>query len=104
MLVCVDDIVAGVTDGNGYHYQDCQHQIHHGNAGWGRFQRRHPRGQGAPAAATGSPAMAGVNAVAVVTYAHYACVADCTGAMANAWEDTAGCAQANRLHENILKY
>ena len=27
----------------------------------------------------------------VVTYAHYACVADCADAMADTWEDTAGC-------------
>ena len=39
----------------------------------------------------------------VVTYAHYACVADCADAMADAWEDTAGCAQAICLHENLLK-
>ena len=39
----------------------------------------------------------------VVTYAHYACVADCANAMADAWEDTAGCAQAICLHENLLK-
>ena len=31
----------------------------------------------------------------VVTYAHYACVADCADAMADAWEDTAGCAQGD---------
>ena len=28
-------------------------------------------------------------------YAHYACVADCADAMADAWEDTAGCAHAD---------
>ena len=39
----------------------------------------------------------------VVTYAHYACVANCADAMADAWEDTAGCAQAICLHENLLK-
>ena len=39
----------------------------------------------------------------VVTYAHYACVADCADAMADAWEDTAGCAQPNCLHKNLLK-
>ena len=39
----------------------------------------------------------------VVTYAHYACVADCAAAMADAWEDTAGSAQAICLHENLLK-
>ena len=39
----------------------------------------------------------------VVTYAHYACVADCAHAMADAWEDTAGCAQPICLHENLLK-
>ena len=39
----------------------------------------------------------------VVTYAHYACVADFADAMADAWEDTAGCAQAICLHENLLK-
>ena len=39
----------------------------------------------------------------VVTYAHYACVADCADAMADAWEDTAGCAQPICLHENLLK-
>ena len=36
-------------------------------------------------------------------YAHYACVADCADAMADAWEETAGCAHANCLHGNILK-
>ena len=36
-------------------------------------------------------------------YAHYACVADCANAMADAWEDTAGCAHADCLHGNILK-
>ena len=39
----------------------------------------------------------------VVMYAHYACVADCADAMADAWEDTAGCAQAICLHEYLLK-
>ena len=39
----------------------------------------------------------------VVTYVHYTCVADCADAMADAWEDTAGCAQAICLHENLLK-
>ena len=43
------------------------------------------------------------NRTFVVTYAHYACVADCADAMADAWEDTAGCAQAVCLHENLLK-
>ena len=47
----IAEIVAGLTDGYSYHYQDRQHQNHSGNAGRGRFQRRHPRGQGAPAAA-----------------------------------------------------
>ena len=28
----------------------------------------------------------------VVTYVHYACVADCADAMADEWEDTSGCA------------
>ena len=37
----------------------------------------------------------------VVTYAHYACVADCSDAMADAWEDTAGCAQPICLHKEI---
>ena len=64
MQVCapIDDIVAGLTDGYSYHYQDRQHQHQHGNAGRGCFQRRHPRGQGAPAAAVDAPAMAAVNA------------------------------------------
>ena len=39
----------------------------------------------------------------VVTYAHYACVADCADAMADAWEDSAGCAQSICLQENLLK-
>ena len=39
----------------------------------------------------------------VVTYARYACVADCADAMADAWGDTAGCAQPICLHENLLK-
>ena len=39
----------------------------------------------------------------VVTYAHYACVADCADAMADAWEDTTGCEHADCLHGNILK-
>ena len=59
----IDEIVAGLTDGYSYHYQDRQHQNHSGNAGRGRFQRRHLRGQGAPAAAAGPPTTAGVNAV-----------------------------------------
>ena len=42
-------------------------------------------------------------AAGVVTYARYACVADCADAMADAWEDTAGCAQPICLHENLLK-
>ena len=37
-------------------------------------------------------------------YAHYACVADCADAMADAWEDTAGCAHVDCLHGNIPKY
>ena len=36
-------------------------------------------------------------------YAHYAWVADCADAMADAWEDTAGCAHTDCLHGNILK-
>ena len=59
----IAEIVAGLTDGYSYHYQDRQHQNHSGNAGRGRFQCRHPRGKGVPAAAAGPPAMAGVNAV-----------------------------------------
>ena len=59
----IAEIVAGLTDGYSYHYQDRQHQNHSGNAGRGRFQRRYPRGQGAPAAAAGALAMAGVSAV-----------------------------------------
>ena len=55
----IAEIVAGLTDGYSYHYQDRQHQSHSSNAGRGRFQRRHPRGQGAPDAAAGSLAMAG---------------------------------------------
>ena len=37
-------------------------------------------------------------------YAHNACVAGCADAMADAWEDTAGCAHADCLHGNILRY
>ena len=59
----IAEIVAGLTDGYSYHYQDRQHQNHSGNAGRGRFHRRHPRGQGAPAAAARPSAMARVNAV-----------------------------------------
>ena len=59
----MDEIVAGLTDGYSYHYQDRQHHNHSGNAGTGSFQRRHPQGQGAPAAAAGPPAIAGVYAV-----------------------------------------
>ena len=57
------------------------------------------------AAASWLRAVLGLSAVAapVVTYAHYACVADCADAMADAWEDNAGCAQAICLHENLLK-
>ena len=36
-------------------------------------------------------------------YAHYACVANCADAMADALEDTVGCVQAICLHENFLK-
>ena len=36
-------------------------------------------------------------------YAHYACVADCADGMADAWEDTSGCAHADCVHGNILK-
>ena len=59
----IAEIVAGLTGGYSYHYQDRQHQIHSGNARRGRCQRRHPRGQGAPVAAAGPLAMAGVNAL-----------------------------------------
>ena len=59
----MDEIVAGLTDGYSCHYQDRQHQNQPGNADRGCFQRRHQRGQGAPTAAAGSPAKAGVNAV-----------------------------------------
>ena len=38
-----------------------------------------------------------------MTYARYACVAGGADAMADAWKDTAGCAQADWLHGNILK-
>ena len=38
-----------------------------------------------------------------MAYAHYACVADCADDMADAWEDTAGCAQPTCLYENLLK-
>ena len=41
--------------------------------------------------------------IGVVTYAHYACVADFADATADAWEDNAGCAQPICLHENLLK-
>ena len=44
----------------------------------------------------------GGDAEPVVTYAHYACVADCADAMADAWEDTAGCAQPICLHKVIV--
>ena len=44
----IDDIVAGLTDGYSYHYQDRKHQHGHSNAGRGRFQLRNPRGQRAP--------------------------------------------------------
>ena len=37
-------------------------------------------------------------------YAHYACVSECADAMADAWEDTAACAQADCLHGNIRSY
>ena len=30
-------------------------------------------------------------------------MADCVDAMADAWEDTAGCVQADSLHVNVLK-
>ena len=59
----MEKIVAGLTEGYSYHYQERQHQNQPGNAGKGRFQRRHPRGQDAPAVAAGAPAMAGVKAV-----------------------------------------
>ena len=42
-------------------------------------------------------------AIDVVTYARYACVADCADAMADVWEDTAGSAQPICLHENLLR-
>ena len=35
-------------------------------------------------------------------YAHYACVADCADAMADAWEDSAGCAHADFVRGNVL--
>ena len=38
-----------------------------------------------------------------MTYAHYACVADCADAMADAWEDTAGWAQPICLHK-VIEY
>ena len=38
-----------------------------------------------------------------MTYAQCACVADCADAMADAWEDTAGCARADCLHGNVVK-
>lgn len=60
----IEEIIAVLTDGYSYHYQDRQHQHQHGNADRGRFQRRHPRGQGAPVSAAGPLAMAGMNAVA----------------------------------------
>ena len=41
----IDEIVAGLTDGYSYHYQDRQRQNHSGNAGRGRFQHGHPRGK-----------------------------------------------------------
>ena len=59
----IAEIVARLTDGYSCHYQDRQHQNHSGNAGRGRFQRQDPRGKGAPAAAAGPPAVAGVHAV-----------------------------------------
>ena len=39
----------------------------------------------------------------VVTYTHYACVAHCADAIADAWEDTGGCAHADCLHGHVLK-
>ena len=53
--------------------------------------------------ATGTPRSVDHVAIVVVTYALYACVADCADAMADAWEDTADCAHADCLHGNILK-
>ena len=35
-------------------------------------------------------------------YAHYACVADCADAIADAWEDTVGCAHADCLYGNVV--
>ena len=42
--------------------------------------------------------------VPCIIYAHYACKADCADAMADVWEDTGRCAQADCLHGNVLKY
>ena len=64
------------------------------------FVRLHPLGT---SQSTTQVQVADGSVVDVVTYAHYACVADCADAMADAWEDTAGCAQAICLHENLLE-
>ena len=63
MMACapIDEILAGLTDSYNYHCQERQLQNQPGNAGKVRFQRRHPRGQGAPVVAAGLPTMARVN-------------------------------------------
>ena len=58
----IDDIVVRLSDGYICHHQDRQYRQQHGNAGTGRFQRRHPRGQSAAAAAVDASAIASVNA------------------------------------------
>ena len=56
------------------------------------------------AAAPADAGAAAATAVATgVTYAPYACLVDCANAMADAWEDTAGYAQAHCLQGNVLK-
>ena len=51
------------------------------------------------------PCLLGLAEKIVVTYARYACMADCADAMADAmadaWEDTASCAQADCLNDNV---
>ena len=91
----IDAIVNGLTNTYAFmHMNDpSRHQQQQGQAGRCCFQRRSSCGPGAPQGAR----------VDVVTYALYTCMAECAEGMADAWEDTAGCARPDCLHENILR-
>ena len=67
---------------------------------WEQAAARHANAQHASTQHVNAQSAAGPSIVVTyATYAPYACVADCADAMADAWEDSAGCAQLGHNHQ-----